>query len=53
LIRVNIEDPLIVERRVGILMGKDPSVRRKWVEENIDFTIREVAGKVTEDGKKI
>ncbi len=53
LIRVNIEDPLIVERRVGILMGKDPSVRRKWVEENIDFTIREVAGKVTADGKKI
>ena len=53
LIRVNIEDPLIVERRVGILMGKDPSVRRKWVEENIDFTIREAIGKVTQDGKKI
>jgi len=53
LIRVNIEDPLIVERRVGILMGKDPSVRRKWVEENIDFTIREVIGKGKEDGKKI
>ena len=53
LIRVNIEDPLIVERRVGILMGRDPSVRRKWVEENIDFTVREVTGKVTEDGKKI
>jgi topoisomerase-4 subunit B len=45
LIRVNIEDPLIVERRVGILMGKDASVRRKWVEENIDFTIREPLGK--------
>jgi topoisomerase-4 subunit B len=53
LIRINIEDPLIVERRVGILMGKDPSVRRKWVEENIDFTIREVVGKGKEDGKKI
>ena len=52
LIRVNIEDPLIVERRVGILMGKDPSVRRKWVEENIDFTIREIAGKVAPDAKK-
>jgi hypothetical protein len=34
-------------------MGKDPSVRRKWVEENIDFTIREVVGKGKEDGKKI
>jgi topoisomerase IV subunit B len=53
LIRVNIEDPLVVERRVGILMGKDPSVRRKWVEENIDFTIREVTGKGLDDGKKI
>ena len=53
LIRVNIEDPLIVERRVGILMGKDPSVRRKWVEENIDFTMREVTKKGIDDGKKI
>lgn len=38
LIKVRIEDPLIVERRVAILMGKDASVRRKWVEENVDFT---------------
>jgi topoisomerase-4 subunit B len=38
LIKVNIEDPLVVERRVTILMGKDASIRRKWVEENVDFT---------------
>ena len=37
LIRVNIEDPLLVAMRVRVLMGKDPSVRRKWIEENIDF----------------
>jgi len=37
LVRVNIEDPLLVEKRVGILMGKDASNRRKWIEENIDF----------------
>jgi topoisomerase IV subunit B len=41
LIRVSIEDPLIVERRVGILMGKDTSIRKKWVQENVDFTIRD------------
>jgi len=39
LIRVKIEDPLLVERRVGILMGKDAAVRRKWVEENVDFNL--------------
>lgn len=39
LIQVNIEDPLTVERRVSILMGKDASIRRKWVEENVDFSI--------------
>jgi topoisomerase-4 subunit B len=38
LIKINIEDPLVVERRVTILMGKDASIRRKWVEENVDFT---------------
>lgn len=37
LIRVNIEDPLLVAMRVRVLMGKDPSVRKKWIEENIDF----------------
>lgn len=37
LIRVNINDPLLVEMRVRVLMGKDASVRRKWIEENVDF----------------
>jgi topoisomerase-4 subunit B len=37
LIRINIEDPLLVEMRVRVLMGKDPAVRRKWIEENVDF----------------
>lgn len=37
LIRVKIEDPLLVERRVSILMGNDTGIRRKWVEENVDF----------------
>ena len=39
LIQVSIDDPFLVEKRVGILMGKDSSVRRKWVEENVDFNV--------------
>ena len=39
LIRVNIEDLLLVEYRVGVLMGKDTDVRKKWVEENVDFNV--------------
>lgn len=37
LVRIRIDDPLLVETRVAILMGKDASLRRKWVEENVDF----------------
>ena len=39
LIQVDIEDPFIVEKRVAVLMGKDTSVRKKWVEENVDFNV--------------
>ena len=37
LIQVDISDPFLVEKRVKILMGNDASLRRKWVEENVDF----------------
>ena len=37
LIRVDIEDPLLADSRVAVLMGKDTSARKKWVEENINF----------------
>ena len=37
LIQVNIEDPILVEKRVNVLMGRDTSIRRAWVEENVDF----------------
>lgn len=37
LVQIDIEDPFLVEKRVGILMGNDTQVRRKWVEENVDF----------------
>ncbi len=41
LIKVGIEDPLLVEKRIGILMGKDSSLRKQWIEENIDFTVND------------
>ena len=37
LLRVSIEDPLVVEKRISVLMGNDPSQRRAWIEENIVF----------------
>lgn len=46
LIQVNIEDPLTVERRVTVLMGKDTTIRRKWVEENVKFSADDTLGKV-------
>jgi topoisomerase-4 subunit B len=46
LIQVNIEDPLTVERRVTVLMGKDTTIRRKWVEENVDFSLDSAVEKV-------
>ncbi len=49
LLRVDIQDPLVVEKRISILMGKDPSLRRSWIEENVVFNeedsfIKEVKG---------
>lgn len=38
LVKVDIEDPFLVEKRVNILMGKDTSIRKAWVEENVDFS---------------
>lgn len=37
LYKVTIEDPLVVEKRISILMGNDPSQRRAWIEENVSF----------------
>ena len=37
LVKVDIEDPFLVEKRINVLMGRDASLRRKWVEDNVDF----------------
>ncbi|MBR3227249.1 MAG: DNA topoisomerase IV subunit B [Erysipelotrichaceae bacterium] len=41
LIKVSIEDAAICERKISVLMGNKPELRRKWIEENIDFTLEE------------
>ncbi len=37
LIKVKIDDIINAEKQITTLMGDDVSVRRKWIEENIDF----------------
>jgi len=37
LLQVHIDDPLVVEKRISILMGRDASQRRDWIEENVTF----------------
>ena len=37
LVRVEIDDPFLAEKRVTVLMGRDAGIRRAWVEENVDF----------------
>ncbi|AWN61887.1 DNA topoisomerase IV subunit B [Streptococcus sobrinus] len=41
LIRVTIEDLARAERRVSVLMGDKPAPRRKWIEDNVKFTLEE------------
>lgn len=41
LIRVRIDDALKAERRVTTLMGDKVEPRRRWIEENVQFTMEE------------
>ena len=37
LLQISIDDPLSVENKVAIFMGKDADKRKKWLEQNVDF----------------
>ena len=37
LLRVTIEDPVNVEKKISVLMGKDSSIRWDWIKENVTF----------------
>lgn len=41
LIRVTLDDAALIERRVTTLMGNKVAPRRKWIEENVQFTMEE------------
>ena len=41
LIRVTIDDLARAERRVNVLMGDKVEPRRKWIEDNVKFTLEE------------
>ncbi|MCC5895513.1 MAG: DNA topoisomerase IV subunit B [Alkalibacterium sp.] len=47
LIRVTIDDLAQAERRVSVLMGNKVDPRRKWIEENVEFSLEE-AGSILE-----
>ena len=41
LIEVTIEDAMAAERRISVLMGDNADVRRKWIEDNVKFTLED------------
>ena len=41
LLKVGIEDGMKAERRVAVLMGDKAELRRKWIEENVSFTLED------------
>ena len=41
LIRVNITDAVLAERRVSVLMGDKVEPRKEWIDENVVFTLED------------
>ena len=41
LIRVTIEDAMLVEKRVSTLMGDNVESRKSWIEENVEFSLED------------
>ena len=41
LIRVNIEDAVLAEKRVSVLMGDVVEPRKEWINENVEFTLED------------
>ncbi len=41
LVKVNINDVVLAEKRVSILMGDKVEPRKEWIEENVDFTLQD------------
>lgn len=41
LIRITIEDAMLVEKRVSVLMGDNVESRKQWIEENVEFSLED------------
>ena len=41
LIKVNIDDSVMVERRVSTLMGDKAELRKEWINNNVDFSMED------------
>ncbi len=41
LIRVNINDAQLAEKRVSVLMGDEVAPRKEWIEENVEFSLED------------
>ena len=41
LIRVNIADAALAEKRVSVLMGDKVEPRKEWIDENVEFTLED------------
>ena len=41
LVKININDVALAEKRVSILMGDKVEPRKEWIEENVDFTLQD------------
>ncbi|MGN1291595.1 MAG: DNA topoisomerase IV subunit B, partial [Levilactobacillus brevis] len=51
LIRVQIDDAALAERRVTTLMGDKVEPRRKWIESNVQFTLEDDDTSLLENDK--
>ena len=41
LIKVNIDDAVLAEKRVSVLMGEKVEPRKEWIEENVEFSLED------------
>ena len=41
LIRVNITDAALAQKRVEVLMGDKVEPRKEWIDENVEFTLED------------
>ena len=41
MIKVNIDDALLAEKRVSVLMGDKVEPRKEWIEENVEFSLED------------